>query len=298
MGKTNSLVIIKMRQYRFRILVNKSFTMKRILPFLIFVLFSIPLFSQEYSTTQNVHYYDEKTNKSDAYINERCVLDVYVPKNVKNFPTVIWFHGGGLTGGQKEIPEGLKNKGIAVIGVNYRLSPKVNAPKYIEDAAAATAWVFKNIKKYGGREDLVFISGHSAGGYLAIMVGLNKMYLEKYGIDANQLAGIIPFSGQMISHFTIRKEKGIDELDARIDEYAPLHFIRADAPPLLLITGDREKELLGRYEENAYMARMMKLKGHKETTLYELQGFDHGGMAQPAFPLLVNEIKRVEKIRK
>lgn len=298
MGKTNSLVIIKMRQYRFRILVNKSFTMKRILPFLIFVLFSIPLFSQEYSTTQNIHYYDEKTNKSDVYINERCVLDVYIPKNVKNFPTVIWFHGGGLTGGQKEIPEGLKNKGIAVIGVNYRLSPKVNAPKYIEDAAAATAWVFKNIKKYGGREDLVFISGHSAGGYLAIMVGLNKMYLEKYGIDANQLAGIIPFSGQMISHFTIRKEKGIDELDARIDEYAPLHFIRADAPPLLLITGDREKELLGRYEENAYMTRMMKLKGHKETTLYELQGFDHGGMAQPAFPLLVNEIKRVEKIRK
>lgn len=272
--------------------------MKRILLFLMLVLFSAPLFSQEYSTIQNVHYYDEKTNKSDVYINERCVLDVYIPKNVKNFPTVIWFHGGGLTGGQKEIPEGLKNKGIAVIGVNYRLSPKVSAPKYIEDAAAATAWVFKNIKNYGGRKDLVFISGHSAGGYLAIMVGLNKMYLEKYGIDANELAGIIPFSGQMISHFTVRKEKGIDELDARIDEYAPLHFIRADAPPLLLITGDREKELLGRYEENAYMARMMKLKGHKETTLYELQGFDHGGMAQPAFPLLINEIKRIEKLKK
>ena len=93
------------------------------------------------------------------------------------------------------------------------------------------------------------------------------------------------------------KEKGIDELDARIDEYAPLHFIRADAPPLLLITGDREKELLGRYEENAYMWRMMKLKGHQQTTLYELDGFDHGGMAHPAFPLLLNEIKRIEKLK-
>ena len=154
--------------------------MKRILLFLLLTLFSTPLFSQEYRTENNIHYYDEKTNKSDAYINERCVLDIYIPKNVKNFPTVIWFHGGGLTGGEKEIPEGLKNKGIAVIGVNYRLSPKVNAPKYIEDAAAATAWVFKNIKNYGGSEDLVFISGHSAGGYLAIMVGLNKMYLNKY----------------------------------------------------------------------------------------------------------------------
>ena len=272
--------------------------MCRIILFLTLLFISTPLFSQEYNTIQNIHYYDEKTNKSDGYINERCVLDVYIPKNVKNFPTVIWFHGGGLTGGQKEIPEDLKNKGIAVIGVNYRLSPKVNAPKYIEDAAAAAAWVFKNIKNYGGSEDLIFISGHSAGGYLAAMVGLNKSYLNKYGIDADKFAGIIPFSGQMISHFTARKEMGIDELDARIDDFAPLHFIRADAPPLLLITGDREKELLGRYEENAYMARMMKLKGHKGTTLYELQGFDHGGMAQPAFPLLLNEMKRVEKTKK
>ncbi|ALR29368.1 lipase [Chryseobacterium sp. IHB B 17019] len=271
--------------------------MYRILVFLILTLFSEPLFSQDYSIVNNIHYYDTKTNASDAYIKERCVLDIYVPKNVKNFSTVIWFHGGGLTGGEKEIPEALKNKGIAVVGVNYRLSPKVNAPKYIEDAAAATAWVFKNIKNYGGSQELIFISGHSAGGYLAIMVGLNKVYLNKYGINADKLAAIVPFSGQMISHFTTRKEKGIDELDARIDEMAPLHFIRADAPPLLLITGDREKELLGRYEENAYMARMMKLKGHKETTLYELDGFDHGGMAQPAFPLLLNEIKRVEKLK-
>lgn len=272
--------------------------MQRILTGLFLFLVTMPLLAQEYQTLNNISYYDQKVSASDAYISERCVLDVYIPKNIKNFPTVIWFHGGGITGGEKEIPEALKNKGIAVIGVNYRLSPKVKAPKYIEDAAAATAWAFKNIKKYGGREDLVFISGHSAGGYLAAMVGLDKKYLQKYGLDANALAGIIPFSGQMISHFTTRKEKGIDELDARIDDMAPLHFIRADAPPLLLITGDREKELLGRYEENAYMNRMMKLKGHKETTLYELQGFDHVGMAKPAFPLLLNEIKRIEKLKK
>ncbi|MCW3169210.1 alpha/beta hydrolase [Chryseobacterium sp. 09-1422] len=271
--------------------------MKKILILIFVIFYSILLFSQEYQTISNVHYYDEKTNQSDIYINDRCVLDVYTPKNVKNFSTIIWFHGGGITGGEKHLPEELKNKGVAIIAVNYRLSPKVKAPKYIEDAAAATAWVFNNIKKYGGSEDLIFITGHSAGGYLASMVGLNKSYLNKYKIDANRLAGIIPFSGQMISHFTTRKEKGIDELDARIDEMAPLHFIRADAPPLLLITGDREKELMGRYEENAYMWRMMKLKGHKETVLYELDGFDHGGMAVPAFPLLLNEIKRIEKLK-
>lgn len=271
--------------------------MKKLLIFFLFTIFSIPFFAQEYKTINNIHYYDEKVNKSDSYINKRCVLDIYIPMDKKDFSTVIWFHGGGITGGEKFIPEELKNKGIAVVGVNYRLSPKVKAPAYIEDAAAATAWVFKNIKKYGGSEDMIFITGHSAGGYLASMVGLDKFYLKKYNINANNLAGIVPFSGQMISHFTTRKEKGIDELDARIDELAPLHFIRADAPPLLLITGDREKELLGRYEENAYMWRMMKLKGHKETVLYELDGFDHGAMAHPAFPLLLNEIKRIEKLK-
>ena len=150
--------------------------MKKLLFAFVFSFISITIFSQEYSTHNNIHYYDEKTNKSDVYINERCVLDIYLPKNVKDFATVIWFHGGGITGGEKFIPEELKNKGVAVVAVNYRLSPKVKAPKYIEDAAAATAWVFKHIKKYGGSEKKIFISGHSAGGYLAIMVGLDQSF--------------------------------------------------------------------------------------------------------------------------
>lgn len=273
--------------------------MKKFFAFLFLLFISSQIFAQnkDYQIVNNIHYYDETTNKSDFYINERCVLDIYIPKNVKNFSTVIWFHGGGLTGGNKKIPKYLQEKGIAVIGVNYRLSPKVNAAKAINDAAAATAWVFKNIKNYGGSENLIFISGHSAGGYLASMVALNKDYLAKYNIDANQLAGIIPFSGHAITHFTIRKERGFPEYKPQIDEFAPIYFVRADAPPMLLITGDRELELLGRYEENAYMLRMMKLAGHKQTTLYELQGFDHGGMAEPAFPLLLKEIKRIEKLK-
>ncbi len=63
----------------------------------------------------------------------------------------------------------------------------------------------------------------------------------------------------------------------------------------LLITSDRELELYGRYEENAYLLRMMKLAGHKRTRLYELEGFDHGGMPEPAFPLLLKEIASITK---
>lgn len=73
-----------------------------------------------------------------------------------------------------------------------------------------------------------------------------------------------------------------------------MYHVRPDAPPLLLITGDRELELLGRYEENAYMMRMMQVSGHKQTRILELDGYGHG-MTAPAFPLLLNEVKRIVK---
>jgi hypothetical protein len=65
----------------------------------------------------------------------------------------------------------------------------------------------------------------------------------------------------------------------------------------LLITGDRNKEMLGRYEENAYLWRMMKLVGHPDVELFELQGFDHGSMAAPAFPLLLKFVEGHRKRR-
>ncbi|GAA3733820.1 alpha/beta hydrolase fold domain-containing protein [Flavobacterium ginsengisoli] len=273
--------------------------MKKLILLLSFVFFGISISAQntEYETKNNIQYYNAATNKSDKYISERCVLDIYYPKNKTGFATIVWFHGGGLTGGNKEIPEALKNKGFAIIGVNYRLSPKAKAEKAIEDAAAAVSWAFNNISNYGGDKSQIFVSGHSAGGYLALMIGLNKKYLQKENIDANQIAGLIPFSGQCITHFEIRRENGIPEKQPTIDEFAPLYHVRADAPPLLLITGDRELEMLGRYEENAYMARMMKLVGHTQTKLYELDGYGHG-MTEPGFPLLVNEVNRILKERK
>lgn len=243
-----------------------------------------------YKSENNISY---RTGENlDAYQKERCKLDVYVPENVDSFTTVVWFHGGGLTAGEKSIPERLKNKKIGVVAVNYRLSPNVKSPAYIDDAAAAVAWVFKNISKYGGSPKKIVVSGHSAGGYLTTMIGLDKHYLAAYGIDANAIQKLVPFSGQMITHFEIRKERGIKDTQPVVDEFAPQFHVRADAPPLYLITGDRNLEMLGRYEENAYMWRMMGLAGHKQTYLYELDGFDHGGMAEPAFDLLLKILRK------
>lgn len=245
----------------------------------------------------NIPYYENEPAHTDAYLAERCKLDVYYPTDKKHFATVVWFHGGGLTGGEKHLPQGLTEKGFAVVTVNYRLSPKAQCPAYIQDAAAAVAWTFKHIAEFGGTPDLIFVSGHSAGGYLASMVGLDKQWLQAHQIDANRIAGLIPFSGQMITHFTIRAERNIEGTRPLIDEFAALYHVRPDAPPFLMITGNREMELLGRYEENAYMWRMMKLVGHKETTLLELDGYGHD-MVYPAIPLLVNEVNRIVEARK
>ena len=249
-----------------------------------------------YTSLENIPYYTESEALADKYIQKRCVLDLYHPEGVKGFPTIVWFHGGGLTAGNKSIPEELKEKGMAVVAANYRLYPKIKAPVYIEDAAAAVAWVFNHIEDYGGDPDLVFISGHSAGGYLASMVGLDQRWLKKHEIDANRIAGLIPFSGHTITHFTVRKERGIEGTQPIVDDLAPLFHVRKDAPPLLLITGDREMEMLGRYEENAYMMRMMKVVGHPETRLYEMDGYGHN-MLTPAYPLLINEVKRIVKLK-
>lgn len=248
-----------------------------------------------YKLVEEISYYEKSIINKNKYIQERCFLDLYLPQSKSPFPTIVWFHGGGLRGGSKTIPFELKNEEIAVVSVNYRLFPKAKSPAYIEDAAASVAWTFKNIEKYGGRKDLIYVSGHSAGGYLTSMVGLDKRWLEAHHIDANSIAGLIPFSGHTITHFTVREERGIRGEQPIIDDMAPLFHVRSDCAPLVLITGDRDLELLGRYEENAYMMRMMKVAGHTSTELFELQGFNHGGMAKPAFDILLRHVKSSSK---
>jgi acetyl esterase/lipase len=245
-----------------------------------------------YRQVEDLSYIDPDDRPTSDYRAARCMLDLYVLTGAKDFSTVVWFHGGGLTKGNKSIPDGLKGKGIAIIAPNYRLSPQATSPAFIEDAAAAVAWAFQNIEQYGGSPKRIFVSGHSAGGYLTSMIGLEKKWLAHHQVDADDIAGLIPISGQAITHFTIRKERGINEKQPLVDNMAPLFHVRPEASPILLISGDRELEMVGRYEEQAYLWRMLKVVGHQNVELLELQGYDHGGVAEPAFPLLVQFINR------
>ena len=256
------------------------------------VLFSTETIAQKRAILNTAYYIQ---NDNDAYKQSQCKLDIYIPDNSKGLPVIVWFHGGGLTGGTKAIPEELKNDKFIVVSAGYRLSPKVQSPAYIEDAAAAVAWVFNNIEQFGGDTSKIFLSGHSAGGYLAMMLTMDESWLAKKNISNNRIKACIPLSPQVITHFTIRAEKNIKNIQPSIDAYAPMNFIKANTPIIIDITGDRELELLGRYEENAYFVRMMKLAGNKNISLYELQGFTHGSMNLPGIHLMYQEIGKILK---
>ena len=250
---------------------------------------SVTVMAQGYQQVNDIPY----TVKNDTYSLERLKLDIYHPEGGANHPVIVWFHGGGLEGGNKEIPAQLKEKGLVVVGVNYRLLPRVTVRETLDDAAEAVAWVFRHIADYGGDTHKIVVTGHSAGGYISMMLCLDKKWLAAYSIDADSVMMYVPFSGQAITHYNVRKMQGIPPLQPTIDEYAPLYWVRGNCPPLVLICGDRELELYGRYDENQYLARMMKLAGHQHTYLYELDGHGHGGMVAPGFHILETHLRQL-----
>jgi acetyl esterase/lipase len=230
---------------------------------------------------------------SDPYETDRCKLDLYVPAGGSDLPCFVWFHGGGLTAGDKSgdqtvaVCRALADEGILVAAVNYRLSPKAKYPAYVEDGAAAVAWMVENAARHGGSPKKVFVAGHSAGGYLAAQVVMHPRFLSAHHLAAEKIAGVIPVAGQMVTHYTIREERGLPKAQIIVDEAAPMHHARADVPPFLILYA--EKDMALRADENRYFAAALANAGHEKVTLREISGHDHSGVgdriAEPGNPV-------------
>lgn len=161
------------------------------------------------------------------------------------------------------------------MAVDYRVSPKNKWPTYVQDAAAAVAWTFQNIAHHGGDTKKIFVGGHSAGAYLSMLLALDKQWLGAQGLEPSELAGLLPISGQTVTHQTVCVERGMPGSSIRpadtnrpgkpgapgasmvVDECAPLFWagVAADSgsrpPPMLLVAGTRDKHT--RLEENMMM---------------------------------------------
>jgi len=248
----------------------------------------------EYGIENNIAYYDAAAlARAGDYQKQQSKLDVYYPKGSTGFTTIVWFHGGGLTGGSRYFPN-LKDQGIALVAASYRLAPKAQPPAYLEDSAAAVAWVLKNIGRYGGDPSKVFVSGHSAGAYLATMIAMDPKWLGVHKLSNQSLAGVISVSGQMTTHFTVKSQRGDTgpQLRPIIDEYAPLYHAANEFPPICLIVGGRDIEFKSRVEENELMAVTLRNLGHKKVEFYEMAGLDHGTVEQGAMIVMRGFIKR------
>lgn len=194
-------------------------------------------------------------------------LDLYAPPDAQRAPVLLFIHGGGWRMGDRQVRAGLYgNVGIAcaragIVGVliSYRLSPGVQHPEHVRDVARALAWVQAHIADYGGDPQRVFVSGHSAGGHLAALVTLDTRYLKEVGLPPDFLKGAIPMSGvynvsrlavlRSIRERLVLPAFGEDPQGWR--DASPLHHVRADAPPFLLLNAEQDWGLQAQTREFA-----------------------------------------------
>ncbi|MBI3408816.1 MAG: alpha/beta hydrolase [Planctomycetes bacterium] len=129
-------------------------------------------------------------------------LDLYLPKDKKDFPVVVLFHGGAWMVGDNRccglypsVAEYLASQGIGVAIPNYRLSPTVKHPEHVKDAARAVAWVKAHIAEHGGNADKIFLAGHSAGGHLVALLATDEKYLKTEGLQTTDIRGVVALCG-------------------------------------------------------------------------------------------------------
>ena len=206
-------------------------------------------------------------------------LDLYLPAKAKNFPVLIFLHGGGLQAGDKsrldQVGRRFALHGIAVVAPNYRLSPAVRYPAHIEDAARAFRWTWDNIASHGADRAKIFITGGSSGGHLTMLLTLDERFLLKQGLKGSNIRGSIPISGLMDVTRTgpLRRGKVWDDSPEVMKRASPLTWVRKDAPPILILFADGETPERARQNRQVYEA--LRKTGHQDVTMQILANRTH-----------------------
>ena len=184
-----------------------------------------------------------RVHRDIAYgAHARQRFDIYVPDGAKNAPVILFFYGGSWQNGSKDdyrfLGQALTSRGFIAVVADYRLYPEVKFPAFVEDGAQAFRAVRQKIDAYGGDRRNVFIAGHSAGAYLAVMLAVDPVYLAQAGEKRQHIRGAIGLDGPY--NFLPFTDKAIiDIFSTTADrDTQPIHRLRAPVPPVLLATGD------------------------------------------------------------
>jgi acetyl esterase/lipase len=180
----------------------------------------------------------------------RRTLDIYLPRARarRPRPVIVFFHGGAWRSGSKEetafVGLSLARMGHVVVMPNHRLVPEVRFPTFLEDAAEAVGWTHGHIDRHGGDPDRIALMGHSAGAHTAMMLGLDRAYLAGVGAPHEAVRALVGLSGPYDFH-PFPLQLCVDAFGAARDPMAtqPVAFARPDAPPTLLIAGDKDRHV-------------------------------------------------------
>jgi len=211
-------------------------------------------------------------------------MDIYRPKDATGLPVVVFFYGGSWRMGNRGmypfVAASLARTGAVVAVPDYRLFPAVTFPEFLADCADAVAWVAARQSELGGGGGL-FLMGHSAGAYNAVMLGLNPAYLRAAGSSPDVLAGVIGLAGPY-DFLPITDPEVVPVFPDPGPATQPISFARGDAPKLLLLTGTDDHEVRPR-NSAALAARMRALGGPVETASFS--GLGHIGLITAFAPL-------------
>ena len=210
-------------------------------------------------------------------------LDVWTKPSglAERKPVLVFFYGGGWAKGARQdypfVAKAFAARGYVVVLPDYRLVPQVRFPGFLQDAAAAVRWTHDNIAKYGGDPDRIVLAGHSAGAYLAVMLALDSHYLQAVGVEPRVVRAAAGWAGPY-DFYPFDKRRSIDAMGQAPDpqQTQPIHFARADAPPLLLVTGSADTEVRPRNAVN--LAARQQALGSRTTGLKQYQGLDHNDL--------------------
>ncbi len=199
-------------------------------------------------------------------------LDLFLPRGKKDFPVLFFVHGGAWQRGDKAmlgiysaLGSFYARHGVGAVVINYRLSPAVRHPEHVRDVARAFAWTCKNIARYGGRPDRIFVSGHSAGGHLISLLVTDESYLKAEGLTAKAICGAIALSG--VYRIPERYLASVFDSDPELRKQAsPIEHVRPGLPPFLLVYGDEDLPGCDREPCQAF-CKALKDQGDRASTL-------------------------------
>ncbi len=184
-------------------------------------------------------------------------LDIYRPKKKeKPLPAIVFIHGGSWKGGDKEqlklYAVRFAERGYITVSISYRLSQEASFPAAVHDAKCAVRWVRANAEKYGIDPNMIGVSGNSAGGHLAMMIGFSSDVKELEGKGGNgdgssKVQVVIDFYGPVDLTTPFARNRGAvrDFLGGkRYEEDPPLYrraspitYLTKDDPPTLIFHG-------------------------------------------------------------